>query len=73
MTQKLTVVVGMCVRLRKKHPCGSDTWKVTRAGADIGVLCAGCGRKAMFEREEFERRVRQIIPNLDTTVMEDPT
>jgi hypothetical protein len=61
MKQAMTVAVGMRVRLRKKHPCGSDAWTVTRTGADIGMACEGCGRRVMLEREDFERRVRLVI------------
>ncbi len=61
MKQVMTVAVGMRVRLRKQHPCGSDEWTVTRTGADIGMVCGGCGRRVMLEREDFERRVRQIV------------
>ena len=70
MKQAMTVVVGMRVRLRKKHPCGSDEWTVTRTGADIGMVCEGCGRRVMLEREDFERRVRLIVtvpPAADTS------
>lgn len=70
MKQAMTVVVGMRVRLRKKHPCGSDEWTVTRTGADIGMVCDGCGRRVMLEREEFERRVRLVVttpPASDTS------
>lgn len=61
MTQRIPIVVGMQVQMRKKHPCGGDVWSVTRTGADVGLLCSRCGRRVMLEREEFERRVRQII------------
>jgi hypothetical protein len=59
--QRVPVVVGMEVRLRKTHACGSDTWTVTRTGADVGILCSGCGRRVMLEREEFERRIRLVV------------
>ncbi len=61
MKQAMTVVVGMKVRLRKQHPCGSDEWTVTRTGADVGMVCCGCGRRVMLEREDFERRVRLVV------------
>ena len=61
MKQAMTVAVGMKVRLRKQHPCGSDEWTVTRTGADVGMVCSGCGRRVMLEREDFERRVRLVI------------
>ncbi len=51
----------MRVRLKKKHPCGGDMWQVTRTGADIGMLCLTCGRRVFLEREEFERRVKEIL------------
>ena len=61
MTQPMPVVVGMRVRLRKPHACGGDEWAVIRAGADVGIVCARCNRRVLLEREEFERRVRQIV------------
>ena len=61
MTQPMQVVVGMRVRLRKAHPCGGDEWTITRAGADVGMACAKCGRRVLLEREEFERRVKQVV------------
>lgn len=61
MAQRIDVVIGMRVQLRKQHPCGSDEWTVTRSGADVGLACAGCGRRIMLEREEFERRVKRIV------------
>jgi len=50
---------GDVVVLRKPHPCGGDTWTVTRTGADIGLQCARCGRRVMLDREECERRIRR--------------
>ncbi|MFQ5925239.1 MAG: DUF951 domain-containing protein [Dehalococcoidia bacterium] len=49
---------GDIVRLKKKHPCGSDQWQVTRVGADIGIKCQGCHRRVLLERGVFERRVK---------------
>jgi hypothetical protein len=66
MTQRIAVVIGMRVRLRKPHPCGSDTWTVTRTGADVGMTCDRCGRRVMLEREEFERRVREVLTTTPT-------
>ncbi len=62
MSNRIEISIGMRVRLRKLHPCGSDTWTITRIGADVGIVCTGCGRRVMLEREEFERRVRSIEP-----------
>ncbi len=61
MTQRIPIVVGMQTRLRKPHPCGGDIWTVTRTGADVGLACLRCGRRVLLEREEFERRVKEIV------------
>jgi len=50
------------VRLRKTHPCGSTDWKVVRLGADIGLVCLGCGRRVLLERRKLARRMKKILP-----------
>ena len=57
----MEIEVGDRVQLRKAHPCGSLEWVVYRVGADIGLRCAGCGRRVMLTRSEFNRRLKQII------------
>jgi len=49
------------LRLRKQHPCGSFEWIVTRLGADIGLECAGCGRRVMLTRRELTRRLKKNL------------
>lgn len=49
------------VEMRKKHPCGSAIWTVTRIGADIKMKCAGCGRVVMLDRVEFLRRRKRLV------------
>jgi len=61
MSPRIEISVGMKVHLRKLHPCGSDEWTVTRSGADVGIVCTGCGRRVMLEREIFERSIRQVV------------
>lgn len=53
--------LGDVIQTKKKHPCGSDQWVVTRVGADIKIKCEGCGRVVMMERPEFEKRVKKIL------------
>lgn len=55
------VDIGNKVQLRKKHPCGSDVWEVTRIGVDIGLVCQGCGRRIMLTRSTFNRRVKKVL------------
>ena len=56
------VRVGDTVRLRKVHPCGGDTWQVTRIGTDVGLRCLTCGRVVLLRRMIFRRRLRAVLP-----------
>ncbi|NLO16194.1 MAG: DUF951 domain-containing protein [Clostridiales bacterium] len=49
------------VRMKKKHPCGSLEWTVTRIGADIKMRCNGCGRAVMLDRAEFVKRRKKVL------------
>ncbi|HET7082425.1 MAG TPA: DUF951 domain-containing protein [Candidatus Limnocylindria bacterium] len=44
------------IALRKAHPCGSHGWRVTRLGADIGLVCEGCAHRVLMDRLDVERR-----------------
>ena len=57
----LTLYLGDVVRLRRRHPCGGDTWLVDRLGADIGVRCQTCDRHVLLERPAIERRVVDFV------------
>ena len=48
--------IGDRVALRKAHPCGSQKWRVVRLGADIGLVCEGCGHRILMDRLDVERR-----------------
>lgn len=56
------VALGDRVRLRKPHPCGGDTWQVTRIGSDIRLRCLTCGRVIFLRREQLRRRLRTVLP-----------
>ncbi len=58
----LEVKVGDQVRLKKPHPCGGYHWRVTRLGADIGLVCVTCRRFVMLPRPQLERRVKEVLP-----------
>jgi len=52
---------GDIVQTKKKHPCGSDKWEITRVGMDIRIKCLKCDRQILMPREKFEKRVKKII------------
>jgi hypothetical protein len=57
----LEILLGDVVRLRKRHPCGGETWLVDRLGADIGLRCETCGRHVLVERPALERRLAGFV------------
>lgn len=58
----LEINVGDQVRLKKKHPCGGYDWRVTRLGADIGLICLNCRRFIMLPRDQLARRLKEVLP-----------
>ena len=56
----LEVRLGDVLTLKKRHPCGSLEWAVTRVGAEIRVRCLGCDRMVPMLRSELERRVKAV-------------
>jgi hypothetical protein len=52
---------GDVVRLRKKHPCGSDEWQVIQTGADIRIKCLGCQRYILVDRFVLERKIKVFV------------
>ena len=50
MVQLGDLRLGDRLTLRKPHPCGAHEWEVVRLGADIGLVCGGCGRRILLDR-----------------------
>ncbi len=59
MTESMDINVGDVIRMKKKHPCGSDEWEVLRVGADFRLKCAGCGHQIMTPRKNVEKNMRK--------------
>ena len=49
------------VALRKRHPCGGDTWRIVRLGADIGLRCLTCERRVLVGRASVERDIKRFV------------
>ncbi len=58
--------LGDLITTRKNHPCGGNTWTVTRTGADIKMRCETCGRVVMLDRETFLRRRKAVVKRGET-------
>ena len=49
------------LRLKKKHPCGTDIFTVARSGSDVRIVCDGCGRDLTIARESLEKMIKSVI------------
>jgi hypothetical protein len=63
--------IGDRVQMRKPHPCGSDEWTVERLGADVGLRCAGCNRRVLLPRATFNKRLKKILTQHETSEGEE--
>ena len=57
----MDIRINDLLTMKKKHPCGSNTWRVTRIGADFKMVCTGCGHEIMAPRRKVEKSIRRII------------
>lgn len=57
----LDIQVGDKLKMKKKHPCGSDVFTVTRIGMDFKLRCDGCSHEIMVPRAKVEKAIKKII------------
>jgi len=60
LLNKMDIKVGDVLTLKKKHPCGSNTWLTLRIGADIKLRCLGCGHEIMTPRGKVEKNTKTV-------------
>ncbi len=51
---------GDIIKMKKKHPCGSDEWQVIKTGADIKLRCCGCSHEIILKRSLVEKNTKKI-------------
>lgn len=61
----LACKIGDILQLKKKHPCGSNEWKVLRVGADFRLECMGCQHQIMIPRPQLEKNVKKVLTSLE--------
>ncbi len=57
----MDIKVGDLLQMKKKHPCGADTFSVLRIGMDFKIKCLGCGREVMTPRARVEKNIKKIL------------
>lgn len=58
----IKINVGDSLIMKKKHPCGSDSFKVLRLGSDVRITCCGCGRDLTIARPALEKMIKKNVP-----------
>ncbi|HZJ84834.1 MAG TPA: DUF951 domain-containing protein [Syntrophomonadaceae bacterium] len=53
--------LGNIVKMKKAHPCGTNSWEIVRVGVDIKIKCQGCNRIVMLARSDFEKRLIKVL------------
>ncbi len=49
--------------MKKKHPCGSELFRVIRCGSDVRIVCEACGRDVTVNRVKLEKNIKKVITN----------
>ena len=51
------------VELKREHPCSkrSKVFQVVRLGADLKIMCLGCGNIILIDRLQFNKRLKRIV------------
>ena len=48
------------IQMKKKHPCGAQTFTVLRVGMDFKIRCMECGHEIMAPRQKIEKNIKRI-------------
>lgn len=58
--------IGDIVTMKKKHPCGTNSWKIIKLGTDCKCKCMGCGHIIEIKRRQLDKNVREITGHEDS-------
>lgn len=63
MTKILVYELYDVVEMKKEHPCEkrSKKFQIIRVGADIKMMCLGCGHQIMMNRVDFNKRFKKVL------------
>ncbi|MBR3144458.1 MAG: DUF951 domain-containing protein [Clostridia bacterium] len=64
----MIINVGDRIVMKKKHPCGCNTFLVKRVGMDFKIVCEGCLHEILLPRKTVEKGIKKIIPAENTNV-----
>ena len=47
--------------MKKSHPCGCSTFRVTRIGMNFKLICEKCGHEILISRVKAEKNIKKVI------------
>ena len=53
--------VGQVIKMKKAHPCGTNSWEIFRVGMDFRLRCTGCDHQVMVPRKLVEKNFKGFI------------
>ena len=53
--------VGQVIKMKKAHPCGTNSWEILRVGMDFRLRCTGCAHQVMVPRKVVEKNFKGFI------------
>lgn len=53
--------LGDIATLKKSHPCGGNTFEITRVGMDVKLKCLTCGHEVMLPRRKAEKAIKTVV------------
>ena len=53
--------VGQVIKMKKAHPCGTNSWEILRVGMDFRLRCTGCAHQVMVPRKLVEKNFKGCI------------
>jgi hypothetical protein len=59
----LKLEVGDIITTKKPHPCGGNSFEITRVGMDFRIKCQKCQKEIWIPRVKLEKRVKTASRN----------
>ena len=61
------------VEMKRPHPCfaHSKRFQIVRVGADIKIMCLGCGNVMMIDRDKFNGKIKKVLVHHEGSIVPD--
>ena len=63
----MDINIGDKLVMKKNHPCGCNTFTVTRVGMDFKLVCDGCSHEVIKKKKKAEKSLKKIIKPMENS------